>query len=67
MDNTCVITIKSDGRVKEECNGVTAYYHSKYIFSKLKRRIENEREDKKIKIGEPVKVELEVISLGEVE
>jgi hypothetical protein len=69
MENPCrFITISSNGRVKEECGNVTAYYHSKYIFSKLKRRIENERENnKKIKIEEPVVVDLKVISLGEVE
>jgi hypothetical protein len=69
MENPCrFITINSNGRVKDECDGVIAYYHSKYIFSKLKRRIENERENnKKIKIEEPVVVDLKVISLGEVE
>lgn len=61
------ITINSDGMVKEECDGVAAYYHSRYIFSKLKRRIENERENKKIKFGEPVIVDLKVVSLEEVE
>ena len=61
------ITISSDGKVKEECGNVTAYYHSKYIFSKLKRRIENERENNKIKIGEPVIVDLKPITLVEVE
>lgn len=59
--------ISSDGMVREESNGVVAYYPSKYIFSKLKRRIENEEANKKIKIGEPIKIELEVISLGIVE
>ena len=61
------ITISSNGRVKEEYGNVTAYYHSKYIFSKLKRRIENERENNKIKIGEPVIVDLKPITLVEVE
>lgn len=61
------ITINNKGFVKEECDGVTAYYHSKYIFSKLKRRIENERENQKIKIREPIEIKLDVISLGEVE
>jgi len=68
MENPCrFITINSNGRVKDECGNVTAYYHSKYIFSKLKRRIENERENNKIKIGEPVVVDLKVIPLGIVE
>jgi len=68
MENPCrFITINSNGRVKDECDGVIAYYHSKYIFSKLKRRIENERENNKIKIGEQVVVDLKVIPLGEVE
>jgi len=68
MENPCrFITISSNGRVKEECGNVTAYYHSKYIFSKLKRRIENEEANNKIKIGEQVVVDLKVIPLGEVE
>lgn len=54
----------SDGMVREEANGVVAYYHSKYIFSKLKRRIENEVANNKIQIGEPIQVKLEVIDLG---
>jgi hypothetical protein len=61
------LTISSNGRVIEECNGVTAYYYSKYIFSKLKRRIENERENNKIKIGEPIIVDLDIVPLGKVE
>jgi hypothetical protein len=60
-------TINTDGMVKEESKDFIAYYHSKYIFSKLKRRIENEEENKKIKIKEPVVIDLKVISLGEVE
>jgi hypothetical protein len=51
--------------IKEGDKDVMVYYHSKYLFSKMKYRIEND--EKKIKIGEPVKVELEVISLDEVE
>jgi len=50
--------------VKEVSNGVTAYYPDKYLFSKLKRRIENEEANKNIKIGENIKIELEVINLG---
>jgi hypothetical protein len=60
-------TINIDGMVREEGNSVVAYYHSKYIFSKLKRRVENEKANKNIKIGEPIKVKLEVIDLGVVE
>lgn len=58
-------TINSDGMVKEEDKDVMVYYHSKYLFSKLKYRVEND--ETKIKIGEPIKVKLEVINLGEVE
>jgi len=59
MENTCR-SININGMVREE--------GSKYIFSKLKRRIENEEANKKkIKIGEPIKVDLKPISLGEVE
>jgi len=60
-------TINSDGMVKEESDGVIAYYGGKYLFSKLKRRIENEEANKKIKIGEPIKIELVVVDLGVVE
>jgi len=60
-------TINSDGMIKEESDGVIAYYGGKYLFSKLKRRIENEEANKKIKIGEPIKVELVVVDLGVVE
>jgi hypothetical protein len=68
--------INSDGMIKEGDDNVMVYYHSKYLFSKLKRRIENEYENNKnacrssfgkIKIGEPIKKELVVIDLGEVE
>jgi hypothetical protein len=58
-------TISSDGMVKVECNGIVAYYHSKYIFGKLKYRIEND--EKRIKIGRPLKIKLEVVDLGVVE
>lgn len=61
------IIINNKGFVKEECDDVTAYYHSRYIFSKLKRRIKNDIENQKIKIGEPIKVDLKVIPLEEVE
>ena len=58
-------TISSDGFIKDEGVGVTAYYHKKYLFSKLKRRIENEKNfPSYIKIGEPVIIDLEVIDLG---
>jgi hypothetical protein len=60
-------TINSDGMIKEESDGVIAYYGGKYLFSKLKRRIENEEANKKIKIGEPIKIELVVVDLGVVE
>jgi hypothetical protein len=59
--------INSDGIIKEESDGVIAYYGGKYLFSKLKRRIENDKANNKIKIGEPIKKELVVIDLGEVE
>ena len=57
--------ISSDGMIKEGDDKVMVYYHSKYLFSKLKYRIEND--EKKIKIGEPIKTELVVIDLGRVE
>jgi len=61
-------TISSDGFIKEEGIGVTAYYHKKYLFSKLKRRIENDLINKNfpsyIRIGEPVQIDLEVVDLG---
>jgi hypothetical protein len=60
-------TINSDGFIKEECDGVTAYYGGKYLFSKLKRRIQNEEANKKLKIKEPINIELEVIDLAIVE
>ena len=58
-------TVDSNLMVKEESIGITVYYPAKYIFSKLKRRIENE--EAKIKIEEPIDIKLEVISLGGVE
>jgi|Laugrespbdmm15sd_2_1035082.scaffolds.fasta_scaffold08125_3 hypothetical protein len=58
-------TISSDGMIKEGDDNVMVYYHSKYLFSKLKYRIEND--EKKIKIGETIKVKLEVIDLGKIE
>jgi hypothetical protein len=58
-------TISSDGMIKEGDNDVMVYYHSKYLFSKLKYRIEND--EKKIKIKEPIKIKLEVVDLGVVE
>jgi hypothetical protein len=58
-------TISSDGMIKEGDKDVMVYYHSKYLFSKMKYRIEND--EKKIKIGEPIKVKLEVVDLGVVE
>jgi hypothetical protein len=58
-------TIGSDGMIKEGDDNVMVYYHSKYLFSKLKYRIEND--EKKIKIGETIKVELKVIDLGKIE
>jgi hypothetical protein len=58
-------TVDSNMMVKEESKGITVYYPAKYIFSKLKRRIENE--EAKIKIEEPIAIELQVISLGVVE
>jgi hypothetical protein len=60
-------TINSDGMVKEEGDGVIVYYGDKYLFSKLKRRIENEVANKKIKIKEPININLEVVDLGRVE
>jgi hypothetical protein len=67
MENTCR-SININGMIREEGSGVIAYYNSKYIFSKLKRRIENEEANKKIiKIGKPIKVDLKPITLGEVE
>jgi len=57
--------ISSDGMIKEGDDDVMVYYHSKYLFSKLKYRIEND--EKKIKIGEPIKVDLKVVDLGVVE
>lgn len=51
--------------IKEGDDNVMVYYHSKYLFSKLKYRIEND--EKKIKIGETIKVKLEVIDLGKIE
>jgi len=51
--------------IKEGDNDVMVYYHSKYLFSKLKYRIEND--EKKIKIKEPIKIKLEVVDLGVVE
>jgi hypothetical protein len=57
--------ISSDGMIKEGDNDVMVYYHSKYLFSKLKYRIEND--EKKIKIKEPIKIKLEVVDLGVVE
>ena len=69
-------SINSDGMIKEGDDSVMVYYHSKYLFSKLKRRIENDEENNKnacrsafgkIKIGEPIKKELVVVDLGEVE
>jgi hypothetical protein len=57
--------ISSDGMIKEGDNDVMVYYHSKYLFSKLKYRIEND--EKKIKIGEPIKIDLKVVDLGVVE
>jgi len=60
-------TINSDGMIKEESDGVIAYYGGKYLFSKLKRRIENEEANKKIQIKEPIKIELVVEDLGVVE
>jgi hypothetical protein len=58
-------TISSNGMIKEGDDNVMVYYHSKYLFSKLKYRIEND--EKKIKIGETIKVKLEVIDLGKIE
>jgi len=58
-------TISSDGMIKEGDDNVMVYYHSKYLFSKLKYRIEND--EKKIKIGETIKVKLELIDLGKIE
>jgi hypothetical protein len=60
-------TINSDGMVKEEGDGVIVYYGDKYLFSKLKRRIENEKANKKIKIGNAINIKLEVVDLGRVE
>jgi hypothetical protein len=57
--------ISSDGMIKEGDDDVMVYYHSKYLFSKLKYRIEND--EKKIKIGEPIKIDLKVVDLGVVE
>ena len=58
-------TIDSDGMVKEEGEGVIVYYGDKYLFSKMKYRIEND--EKKIKIGKPINIKLEVVDLGRVE
>jgi hypothetical protein len=60
-------TINSDGFIRDESDGVIAYYGDKYLFSKLKRRIENEKANKKIQIKEPIKIELVVEDLGVVE
>jgi hypothetical protein len=67
MERTIVAGLRDGFMVKEESNGLNVYYNSKYIFSKLKRRIENEEANKKIKIQEPIKIELEVIDLGKIE
>lgn len=58
-------TISSDGMIKEVDKDVVVYYHSKYLFSKMKYRIEND--ETKIKIKEPIKIKLEVVDLGVVE
>lgn len=58
-------TISSDGMIKEGDKDVMVYYHSKYLFSKMKYRIEND--ETKIKIREPIKIKLEVVDLGVVE
>jgi hypothetical protein len=44
-------------------------YDVEFIFTKLKKRVANykPKEVKKIKIGEPIKVDLKPITLGEVE
>jgi hypothetical protein len=59
--------INSDGMIKEGDKDVMVYYNSKYLFSKMKYRIENEKEGKKIKIKEPINIKLEVVDLGVVE
>lgn len=52
-------TISRNGVIRDEGDGVIAYYPSKYLFSKLKWRIENE--PKKIKIGEPIQLDLGIV------
>ena len=50
-------------------NNTQKEYDTNFIFTKLKKRVENTKpkQIKKIKIGEPVKIDLEVINLEVVE
>jgi hypothetical protein len=61
---------------KEGDKDVMVYYNSKYLFSKLKYRIENDESNsaclglcplQKIKIKEPINIKLEVVDLEIVE